>query len=253
MFARSPYGGIQKLIRFSEFRSAYLRANGGEEQLNALQSVRTSGHMESGDQSIPFFSFKRRPGQSLTTLKFPSYELSFGVDGDVVWQRVLAPGQEPQYELKTGQEAEALGEMGDFFDPIMRVSLFNEGTIERLSPSVWMGVEVIKLEFRTEEGGVPMAAYVDVETMQPIARVERFADGRERKVLYSDYRSVGGMQEPFKVETYLDDKLQSRVVVERSDPNVGAVASLFQYPAHLVGQDAHSAMQLESEIQEAIK
>jgi hypothetical protein len=74
------------------------------------------------------------------------------------------------------------------------------------------------------------SAYVDIQNMQPLARIEEFADGRERKVIYSDYRSVGGMQEPFLIETYIDDVLQSRVTLERSDLNVGTVASLFSAP-----------------------
>jgi len=227
------YGSMEKLTRFTEFRSAYLRANGGEEQLEALQSVRASGQMESGGQTVPFFSLKRRPDQSLTTLKMPDYELSFVVNGDQVWQRVNVAGQAPQYELKTGAEAAALGQMGDFFDPIMLVLLFDEGSIERLSPSMWMGRETIKLEFRTDEGDIRASAYVDIQNMQPLARIEEFADGRERKVLYSDYRLVGGMQEPFLVETYLDETLQSRVILEKSDPNVGTVASLFYYPGSI--------------------
>jgi hypothetical protein len=221
---------MEKLTRFSEFSSAYLRANGGEEQLEALQSVMATGQMESGGQTVPFFSLKRRPDMSLMTLKMPDYDLTFVVNGEQVWQRVNVKGQEPQYELKTGAEAEALGEMGVFFDPIMRVLLFGEGSIERLVPSMWMGRPTIKIEFRTDDGQMQASAYVDIENMHPLARIEAFADGRERRVLYSDYRSVNGMQEPFHIETYLDDVLQSRVVLEKSTPNVGTVASLFQYP-----------------------
>lgn len=224
------YGSLEELTRFSNFRLAYLRANGGEERLQRLQSVRSSGVFESGGQSLPFFSLKRRPDQSLTTLTFPSYELSYGVDGDVVWQRVTPIGGESVYELKTGDEAEALGQMGEFFDPIMRVLLFDDGMIERLSPSNWQGAPAVKVEFQTEDGYIKAAAYVEIKHMRPLARIEKFTDGKERKVLYSDYRSVGGMQEPYLVETFIDDVLQSRVVIAKSQINVGAVASLFQFP-----------------------
>jgi hypothetical protein len=158
------YGKMEELTRFSAFKAAYLRANGGEEQLEALQSVRASG------------------------------------------------------------------QMGEFFDPIMRVLLFDAGTIERLSPSSWMGRGTIKLEFQTNKGDMRASAYVDIQNMQPLAQIEELADGRERKVIYSDYRIVGGIQQPFLVETYMNEVLQSRVTLERSDINVGTVASLFQYP-----------------------
>ena len=227
---QNRFGSMEELTLVPRFRRAYLRANGGREKMEALQSVRASGVMESGGRAVPFFSLKRRPDQSLTTLKMPDYDLSFVVNGDQVWQREIAPGQAPQYELKTGSEAEAIGEMGDFFGPIMRVILFGEGSIEGLTPSVWMGQEVIKLDFRSVQVNLLVTAYVDIQTMHPIARVEAFADGRERTVLYSDYRSIRGMQEPFLVETYLDNVLQSRVILEKSEANVGMVASLFEYP-----------------------
>jgi hypothetical protein len=224
------FGSMEELTVFPVFRRAYLSANGGNGNIDALQSVRTSGVMESGGQAVPFFSIKRRPNQSLTTLKMPDYELSFVVNGDQVWQRVQAPGQAPQHELKAGAEAEALMGMGAFFDPIMQMLLYEEDSFERLLPSVWDGQEVIKFEFRGNEANQLVSVYVDIQTMHPLARVEAFADGRERRVLYSDYRSVRGMQEPFMVETYLDDVLQSRVIVEKSEANVGTVSSLFEYP-----------------------
>jgi hypothetical protein len=228
------YGDLEQLTRFSNFRAAYLRANGGEEALSNLQSVRATGTFERGGQSLPFFSLKRRPDQSITTITFPNYELTYGVNGDVIWQRVLVRGLAPVYELKTGDEAAALAQMGDFFDPIMRVLLYDDGIIERLSPSNWMGTPSVKVEFRTGDGQMRAAAYVEIENMRPLVRIEELANGVERKVLYSDYRIVSGMQEPFIVETYLDDVLQSRVLLEKSDVNVGAVASLFFPPDSLL-------------------
>ena len=224
------YGSMEELTQFPKFRLAYLRANGGREQLQAIQSVRTSGLMESGGKTIPFVSLKRRPDKSLTTFKMKDYELSFVVNGDQVWQRIIMPRQAPQYELKSGEEAQGLAEMGMFFDPIMRAILFDQGTINRLLPSAWLGEEAVKLEFQSENTFIQVTAYVNIHTMHPLARIEKFSDGRIRKVLYSDYHSIDGMQEPFKVETYLDDVLQSRVIIKRSQTNVGTIPTLFEYP-----------------------
>lgn len=53
------------------------------------------------------------------------------------------------------------------------------------------------------------------------------------------------MLEPFKVEAYLDDVLQSRIVIEKGEANVGAVLALFKYPEWL--RDASEQGQLESD------
>ena len=240
------YGSLDELTRFSNFRLAYLQANGGEESLENLQSVRASGLFESGGKQLPFFSLKRRPNQSLTTITFPNYELTYVVNGGVVWQRVLVRGADPVYELKTGEEAAALAQMGEFFDPIMRVLLFDEGIIERLSPSSWMGTPAVKVEFRTADGNMRAAAYIEIENMRPLARIEEFGNGQERKVLYSDYRNVSGMQEPYIVETLINDERQSRVILEKSDVNVGAVASLFFPPEGLLSADLQQELVVDS-------
>ncbi len=225
----SGYGSIEELSRYTNFRSAYLAANGGEGKLSALQSMRARGTFTSGGQSVPFHSLKRRPNQSLTTLKFPDYDLTFGVNGDVVWQRVKVAGQEPSYELKDGIEAEGLLELGEFFDSIMNVLLFDKGSIERLSASTWESQVVLRLDFTTEDG-IQATAYIAPDTMRPLARVDSFADGKQRKILYDRYHTIGGMQEPFSTETYIDDELTNRVEIEKSEHNVGTVASIFDYP-----------------------
>lgn len=228
----SGYGSIEELSRYTHFRRAYLAANGGEEKLSALQSMKASGTFTSGEQSVPFHSLKRRPDQSLTTLKFPDYDLSFVVNGDLVWQRVKVAGQAPSYELKEGIEAEGLLQLGEFFDPITNALLFDKGSIERLSASTWGSQVALRLDFATEDG-IQAAAYIDPETMCPLARVESFADGKQRKILYERYQSIGGMQEPFLIETYIDDELANRVEIEKSEHNVGTVGSIFDYPEAL--------------------
>ncbi|MGZ0707172.1 hypothetical protein ACWPKO_02410 [Coraliomargarita sp. W4R53] len=228
--AAHSFGTMEELTDYPKFRAAYLEANGGEARLKKVLSIRNSGVMISGEAEVPFFTIKRRPDKSLMTLKMRDYDLTFGVDGDVVWQRVKVDGQAPQYELKTGAEGRALGEMGEFFDSTMRVLLLNKGKIEHLSPSQWSGADAVKIEFSPDESNIRVSAYVDIRTMHQLARIEEFSDGRTRKILYDDYRNVAGMMEPFQVETYINDVLQSRIVIDKCEANVGAILSLFEYP-----------------------
>jgi hypothetical protein len=228
------YGDLEELTDIYKFRSAYLRANGGEDAWESVQSVRATGILEQGGRSFPFFSLKKRPDQSLTTIKLPAYDLTYVVDGDVVWQRIIRANSEPEYELKVGNEADNLVEMGEFFDPIVRALLFDQDGIENLSASEWDGVPVVKIEFKSGAGHVRSVAYVEIENMRPLAQLQKLENGSVKKVLYRDYRLVHGMQEPYLVETFVDDVLESRVILSKSDINVGAVASLFQLPQELL-------------------
>ena len=227
------FGTIEDLTQYENFRSAYLEANGGETSIASILSIRNSGVMISGDSEVPFFTIKRRPDKSLTTFKMREYDLSFGVDGETIWQRIKADGQAPNYEIKTGAEAQALAEMGEFFDSTMSTLLHNKGNIERLSSSQWSGTDTVKVEFTPKTNQTKVTAHFDIHSMQQLARIEKFSDGRTRKTLYDDYRNVAGMLEPFTIETYMDDVLQSRILVEKCEANVGAILSLFKYPSQL--------------------
>jgi hypothetical protein len=220
---------LEQLAIYTNFREAYLAANGGQEKLNARQSMQTRGTLNNDEQSLPFRSIKQRPNQSLIVLKFPNYDLSLGVNGSVTWQRIQIKGKEPVYELKEGDEAIALQQMGEFFDPIMNVLLFNKREIQGIEPSERESKPTIRLNFKSETG-TETSTYFAPETMQPQAQIESFANRDERKTLYADYRSIGGKQEPFLIETYENEDLKNRIKLEKCEQNIGTVAAIFEYP-----------------------
>jgi hypothetical protein len=221
-----PFGTLTELTQPIIFKRAYLRANGGLDLLNVIQSVRMVGRMESGGGNRPFFSMKKRPDQMLLTFGLEAHDLSFVVDGDVVWQRIRKTGQEDQVQLVGDEQAEALLGMREFFDPMMQLFFLEKGELHAIEISEWQDAPCLSVRF----SGVEMEILVDPKTLNPMARIERFADGRERKTVYEDYRSLRGMQEPFIIETYLDGVSQSRIVVENADVNVGVVPWMFEVP-----------------------
>lgn len=118
----------------------------------------------------------------------------------------------------------------------MRLFVEGKGSVEGVEKSEWDGAPCLLLRFTSDYKEARMLAYIDPETMQVLARVETFADGRERRNLYSNYQEVGGMLEPFLIESYLDDELQHRVIVEGGRANVGTMKELFELPDSLRGR-----------------
>ena len=221
---------VQDLTNLQFFRRAFINANGGEDKLEALKSIQTTGRFESGGQSVPFRTIKRRPDRSITTLKTEDYNLSFVVNAGVVWQRIEQPRREPVDTLKTGDEADAIREMGYFFDPLMHVVLHEPESILEIAETTWEGEPALSIEFKSASRGMRATAIIDPQDMTPLQRVEHFADDSIRKVLYADYHQIsGGVREPFLIETYLDDALQNRVTVENCEINIGAASFLFEY------------------------
>lgn len=208
----------------------YLAANGGEETLASLQSARFSGMLETDGEMIPYVSIKKRPGQSHLSLQFPNYKLSLVVDEENVWQRVSVDGQTPISTRVDDEDAGEIRRLGLFFDPVTMVLLLEEGTIEDVAEGFWEGSRCLILEFENKTLGIDSTAYIDSETMHVLARVDRLDDGSVRTLRYSQYTTIDGFQHAFRTETYLDGKLENRVVIESARHNIGTFSTFFEFP-----------------------
>jgi hypothetical protein len=225
-----PYGTPDQLTLPGELRSAYLAANGGRSSLLELQSMRSSGVLETGGERAPFTSIKKRPWQSRLNLRFHNYELSFAVDGDTVWQRLTPRAQEPVVELKEGREADQIRQLGAFFDPVMMLFLLGEGQILRVEAGHWNDRSAMVLEFENRDLNLRATAYIHPQNMHLLARMDQLPNGDKRLLVYSDHRKVQGLIEPFIVESRIGGEFDNRVKVERMEPNIGTFSSFFQYP-----------------------
>ena len=212
------------------FRSAYLQANGGREAIDRLRSLLVTGTLESGGKTVPFRSIKRHPDQGIFTMSMPEYELSFVVNGDVIWQRVEQPGMEPVDTLMSEKEARATANLGSFFDPIMHVVLDESSAIQRLVADSWEGAPTLRMDFLSAERNMEGTVHLDPETLTPVARIEEFGDGRERLVRYDDYRTMeGGIRQPFLVKTFVNGELLNRTQMEKVVANPGVPRFIFEF------------------------
>ncbi len=225
------------LTLLADLRAAYLEANGGAALLSRLQTIQLRGTLVSGGNELPFLQLKRRPDQSLLTLMFPDYRLSFGVDGSDVWRRVAVPGREPEYQRVDAELAEGLQKMGEFFNPVLQVLLSEGFAVEGIATTVWEGQPVIAMEFLKDREGIRSTAYIDRARLLLLGVEEILASGKQRRLVYGDYRAVGGIQEPGWIETYMNGELSNRVSIESVEHNVGAVPVIFRYP----GEDKEGA------------
>ncbi|NBB80432.1 MAG: hypothetical protein GVY36_13490 [Verrucomicrobia bacterium] len=211
-------------------RRSYLAANGGEALLAGLRSTRTRGILETPAERIPFLSVKRRPGQSLLRLKFPDYEQSFVIDGDVVWVQFTGGQRDSVVRLLEGDDANRIRRLGTFFDPVMELFLLNEGRINEIERGDFQDETAIVVEFEREDPNIRSKAYIDPDNLHLISRVDTLSDGNERRFFYSDYREVDGVLMPFDVESYSNETFENRVIVEKSEHNIGIYSDYFGFP-----------------------
>lgn len=243
--AVSLENNLRALSDVGAFRSALIDANGGRQRLDRIQGILSTGTFESGGQTVPFRNIKRRPDDAINIIQMQDHSYSIVVNGKQVWQRIEAPRQEPIDTLLEGEQAASKIDMGYFFDPLMHAALFEPEAISSVIPDTWEGEDCLLVDFNSVTRGLVAQYYVDPVRLTPLARVENFNDGRARKVLYGDYReNKAGTLEPHLIETYVDEELQNRVVIETMRLNPGVLGAIFEFqtddssPKNIVTDDS---------------
>lgn len=228
-----PHGTLSELTDPALFTTTYMSVNSNAELFEGTQTIRVSGHMIRGDNTYPFNVIKKRPDKMLFTTDFGSHEVTFGVSGNAVWQRVRSPRlKEDVFTLIEGPEAEPWLEQRRFFDQIISASL-GKGKITEITVANWEETDCLKVAI-LGTNGASTEILVDPQTMYAIAELRTLPDGTTQQTVFNDYRIVDGMPVPFKVETLIDGNATSQIIVDSASLNAGVLSKIFETPKELL-------------------
>jgi hypothetical protein len=201
------------------------RVHGGEANLNNMISVRVEGSITTADQTYDFVQIKKRPKYQRLTLNRNRVEITFGYDGEDVWRRgpdtppdqpdILAPDSLPGFV----RDASILNHV--FLDDVR---------VEFLGRTNELGFACLRLRC-TLPSGEQLEYLIDAQTYLGVRlKPLNLPDDETVVTMYSDYRSVDGIQIPFSFSTIRNGVVESEVDVRRVTFNIGVYDSFFQIP-----------------------
>jgi outer membrane lipoprotein-sorting protein len=201
-----------------EIVNSNLEARGGEERIRAIQSMRATGTATaSGGRVAKVVQEIKRP--SFYRLEFSSQgtKAVFAHDGEIGWQ--VAPRQgifEPQ-AIKPEHDSEAGIDERDIEGHL--VGWREKGhTVELVGRETLPSGEAFKLETTLADGGTRVD-YIDVES-RLIVRSDKTETIATRVLqmeeTYSDFREVGGLVLPHRIETRVTNRPETITIVVES-------------------------------------
>lgn len=211
---------------------AYLRANGGRESIEAIQSVRITGRIEEytaeGVTRSELVVLKKRPDYRRILLKRGGDIIHLGYDGTAAWRAVERPGVGFRLLEMGAEEARTFARDSEFDGALLRLE---EAGIK----ADLLGLERVgdhachRLRLTYPDGEVAVL-YVDREEFKEI-QVVRPVEGEEPGIArYLDHEKRNGVWFPKQVERYKGDKLEATTTIETIDLNVGVLSSYFDAP-----------------------
>lgn len=208
-----------------------IAARGGLENLKAIQTMRLTGTMKAGTDSLPSVLELKRPNKSRWEFTLEGQTAVEAYDGQGGWTWIPFEGQtEPQPmsaedSLDAEQQADIDGPLVDYQKKGSKVELVGHDPDFR--PEDW------KLKVTLKSGEVRFV-YLDPKTyLQTVSVLRRKIEGNEVEVRseLGDYRKVGAVVLPHTFKASTTDGSQSQTLqFDRIDLNVPIDDERFRMP-----------------------
>ena len=225
--ACSPQSPVDEII------DSNLAARGGEDRIQALQSLRATGMATASGGRVARVTYEiKRPG--LFRLEFASQGTKsvFAHDGEIAWQVAPLQGQfEPQPTTPDTDQGFGADER-DIEGPL--VNWREKGhSVELAGREMLESGEAFKLEMVLADG-TTRSDYIDVASRQIVrSDLSRVIAG-ENVILvdeFSDFRAVDGLVFPHLIETYVVNRPETiRIVVESVELDPDLDDARFRFP-----------------------
>jgi outer membrane lipoprotein-sorting protein len=221
-----------------------LEAKGGVEKINALKTGKMSGKMMMQTFEMPYTMWFKKPYQVKMEMVFQGTNMTFGYDGNIVWQ--ISPftgGTDPQ-EV-TGEQADQIKDAGEMMDEPFIDYKKKGHKIELIGKEDMEGTEVYKLKL-TRKDGQEIYYFIDTEAFieQKTSTTRKKQDGTEIKIdtIYGDYKPVAGVMIPHSLNFVVNRQQQPMTLtLEAVEPNVELPGDIFSMPgkkSETPGQEA---------------
>ena len=210
-----------------------IAAQGGQESWDAVTSLVSSGTFSSFSAPTPFVLYAERPGLYRFEHHYSSFPMTFGFDGETAWWETTAffseaswPVEVPlHYRMQIFGDAVFGGALLDHRERGHRVELRGRTDLD--------GEEAFEVAV-TLPWGAAETWYLDAESFLPLARMSMGADidrPLERWSYFSDYREVGGLKLPHRIEIELGSRFQL-MEIDRIEVNAEIDEKLFALRPH---------------------
>jgi len=208
-------------------RKYYNGSLGGEENWKKLESLIIKGEIALPDgQVLEFTSNRKKPDLCKTVLKLDrGFEIISSFDGADAWQHITYETEEP---IDMPAEIALDYTRDSVFGSHLLYPELPGKTIAYLGEARIGGSVCYRLKV-TLPNSQSLFIAINIETgLQVAQEFVSEVDGKERRLIQSDFREVAGVLIPFRIETYAGEELQEVTTLTSVEANRGLTPWMFQ-------------------------
>lgn len=210
-----------------------LKAKGGAEALNAIQTIRFEGRMlvNQGQLELTYVQTKKRPGKVRSDATLQGMALVQAYDNSSGWKVMPFQGRKDP-EKMSGDEAKSLVEDAEIGGPLENWKADGK-TVTYLGTEDVEGTAAHKLKVVRKNGDITYV-YLDPDYFLEIREVsQRTEQGAKVEVEtdFGDYEKVNGVYFPFAIESGNKGSTdKQKIVIEKAEANIPVDDAIFAFP-----------------------
>lgn len=207
----------------------YLDSYGGSKTWAKLQSLQTIGEIFINNTKIPFIAYKKKP--NLCKIIFnPMSEKRYlqAFDGHNAWEWNTHASDGPS--LMTEKNARSFIASSGMGDELLFPQLSTKKIVFTGSRLLENGQLVRDIQV-TLAGDVSITYSIDVRQSILLEETQNYSsEDRIERMVYSDHRTIDGVQVAFRNDVYLNEKLSHSIRFRQVQFNAGLISWMFTMP-----------------------
>jgi len=227
----------ERSITLRELREAYLKVNGGRQNIESVKSIKTVGRIRYTDESkdITFRTIRKRPRMIRHSMTYPNGVIrEFLVNKDDVWSKIVFSNAEERSDILGESEIKSLQQSARMQSPFMQTD----------GRSDWLELKGLE-SLGTPDGeimayrlivlpasGLPYSEiWLDEKNFQEVLVVARntqkATNVTARSTFYRKYDQIGGLQYPTELLVYEGNRKIQTIIIGEIKTNIGIFESYF--------------------------
>lgn len=217
-----------------DLQRAYVEANGGYSNLQALNSMVASGQViDMDDHRHDFKMYRKRPDKMRMQLDLPSRSLVTISDGERVFQQILVRGAKDVVQELVGQDAEQTKADGTLDGPFYQLRT-RPDWLELVAEVDVAGVPSYEILIDERAKSPYQRVWIGKENQQEVklSRTIVSEDGAEvlEEIFFSEFEQVRGVWLARHIRYVHDGEFVQAVQIDKVTANVGLFDSFFAEP-----------------------
>ncbi len=233
VFSMSSLKAEEPLPSLYEIYREFISNNGGERNMQELNSIIVSGHIMQDDQKVKFRLYRKRPNKMRITVSFDNFEFSTIFNGEEGWQEVTSrSGLVALTKIEDDELATLkMDSMFDspFYSAFKKRKLITVAAIEEVK-----GQEVVRLDFDPagkfgfDSIWLSLEHYQEVKMVRDLPKDSEMSELSKEEIYYDRFSLIKGVYWARLMQHFVDGAMTKEVIIDDVKPNAGVFDAYFE-------------------------